>query len=210
MYKLYYSAGSCSLAVHVALIDIKAQFQLINVATTNNQPKPADFLKANPRGSVPVLEIDGFVLREGMAILTYLLDTNDNNLLPKSGLTRATTLEWLAFANSTLHPLYGRLFVMKKNFGDKADDNPMMSLTIKQIEKFWHEIDERLKNQQFIVGNQISIADILITVIANWSQYFGPAINFSENLKKYFIRVTAYSAFSQALNAENVNHYLVN
>lgn len=209
MYKLYYSPGSCSMAVHIALIDINSEFQLFNVATTNQQ-KSEELLKANPRGSVPVLEIDGFVLREGMAILTYLLDTNDNNLLPKSGLQRATTLEWLAFANSTLHPLYGRLFVMKKNFGDNASDNPMMSLTLKQIGKFWNEIDERIKNQQFIVGNQISIADILITVIANWSQYFGSAINFSENLKKYFTRVTAYPAFAKALKEENVSHYLVN
>lgn len=203
MYKLYYSAGSCSMAVHIALIDIKANFQLINVANKESA-QYQDFLKANPRASVPTLEIDGFVLREGMAILTYLLDSNENNLLAKNGTHRASTLEWLAFANSTLHPLYGRLFTLKKNFGDQANQNPMMDLTLKQIQKFWNEIDDRLKNQQFIVGNNISIADILLAVIANWSGYFGKAIVFSDNLKNYLSRVIAFPSYSKALTEEKV------
>lgn len=205
MYKLYYSAGSCSMAVHIALIDIKANFQLIDVTNKDSQ-QFQNFLKVNPRGSVPTLEIDDFTLREGMAILTYLLDTNENELLAKTGTKRAVTLEWLAFANSTLHPLYGRLFTMKKNFADKANENPLMDLTFKQIQKFWNEIDERLKNQQFIVGNQISIADILLTVIANWSGYFGGAITFSNNLKNYFSRVIAYPSYSMALAQEKVQY----
>ena len=100
MYKLYYSPGACSLAVHVALLEVGAKFELENVSAPAGQPKSAEFLKINPRGAVPVLKIDNFILREGAAILTYILDSHKSDLLPASGLERAEALEWLSFANS--------------------------------------------------------------------------------------------------------------
>lgn len=206
MYKLYYSAGACSLAVHVTLNEINADFKLQNVSVPAGQSKPAEFLKANPRGSVPAIEIDGFVLREGAAILTYLLDNNKNELLPDSGLERAVALEWLSFANSSLHPLYGRLFFMKKTFGDKAEENSVFAPTISQIQKYWNEIEARLANNEYIAGNKITIADILITVIANWSGHFGSAISFGAKTKAYFTKIISRPSFKKALETEGVSY----
>jgi glutathione S-transferase len=206
MYKLYYSPGACSLAVHVALNEIGAKFELQNVSVPAGQAKPAEFIKANPRAAVPTLEIDGNVLREGAAILTYLLDSNKNQLLPSSGFERAKVLEWLSFANSTLHPLYGRLFFMKKTFGEEAEKNSIFTPTIAQIQKYWNEIEELLTTNEYITGNKISIADILITVVANWSQFFGSAIIFGNKTKAYFSKVISYPAFKKALEVEGVSY----
>lgn len=208
MYNLYYLPGSCSMAVHIALIDTKVDHQLINVSSPDGT-RPKEFLKINPRGSVPTIEFQGNVIREGMAILTHLLDNQENNLLPKNGLLRTQILEWLSFANSTLHPLYGRLFFMKKNFGDKANENPVMELTIKQIQKYWDEIEEIIKNNDYLLGNKIYICDILIAVIANWSNYFGSSIIFQENTKKYLSRVISYPSYAKAIEIEKIE-YLAN
>lgn len=208
MYKLYYSPGSCSLAVHAVLNHIGSEFELKNVAVKNGEEKPADFLKANPRASVPTLEIDGFVLREGAAILIYLLDSNKkNDLLPADGLERASVLEWLSFANSSLHPLYGRLFFMAKSLGDKASENPIYGLTIKQINKYWEEIQTRLDHKKYIAGDKITVADILITVIANWSSYFGSEITFGAKTKAYFARVVEFPALKKSMEKEGIEHH---
>ncbi len=206
MYKLYYSAGACSMAIHVALNEIEAKFELVNVSVPAGQPKSAEFLKINPRGAVPVLQIDDFILREGAAILTYLLDTNKNNLLPQSGLERAAALEWLSFANSTLHPSYSRLFFMMRNLGAKYQDNELYKPSVAQVQKHWDEIEEVLNKREFIAGNKLTIADILITVIANWSKNFPNAITFGAKTKAYFSKIVALPSYHKALEAEGVTY----
>ncbi len=206
MYKLYYSAGACSLAVHTALNEIGAKFELVNATVAPGQPKPATLLAVKPRGMVPVLEIDGLVIREGAAILTYLLDTNKSELLPQSGAERAHALEWLAYANSSLHPLYGRVFTMMKAFGAEHQKNPFYDFTIKQIQKSWDEIEAELSKHEYIAGNKITVADILITVIANWSVYFGSPFKFGEKTKAYFTKIISRPAFKKALETEGVTY----
>ncbi len=206
MYKLYYSPGACSLAAHVALIEIDARFQLENVAVPAGQPKSSEFLKVNPRGSVPVLKIDDFILREGAAILTYLLDTNQSPLLPKSGLERAHVLEWLSFANSTLHPAYSRCFFMNRILGDNAPQNELYKPSIFQIQKYWDEIEAQLNKTDYLCGNDCTIADILVTVIANWSFFFKEPITFGVKTKAFFTRVISRPSFVKALEVEGVKY----
>ncbi len=206
MYKLYYSPGSCSLAVHAVLNEINADFELVNVSTPAGQPRSAEYLKINPRGSVPTLQIGDFVLREGAAIMMHLLDNHDNDLLPKSGLERAAALEWLCFANSTLHPAYSRCFAQHRVLGDAAQANAMYKPSIALIQKYWDEIEARLQKQNYLCGDQCTIADILVTVIANWSFAMKEPINFQAKTKEYFARVISRPSFAKALATENVTY----
>ncbi|MDX2112928.1 MAG: glutathione S-transferase N-terminal domain-containing protein [Alphaproteobacteria bacterium] len=206
MYTLYYTPGACSLAVHVALREIGAQFKLENVASPKGQPKPASFLAINPRGCVPVLKIDEFVLREGAAILTHLLDTHKSPLLPASGLERARALEWLAFANSTLHPAYGRLFFLMGQLGEKAASDAIFDAAIQSVQKLWDDVEGQLSKTQYLCGSEPTIADILVTVIANWSQYFPKPIAYGPKTKALFSRIIARPAYQAAMQAEEVTY----
>jgi glutathione S-transferase len=197
------------MAIHVALNEVGASFKLENVAAPAGQPKSPEFLKINPRGAVPVLKIDDSVLREGAAILIYLLDSHKSALLPQSGLERAAALEWLSFANSTLHPAYSRLFFMMRNLGSEYQNNALYKPAVAQVQKYWDEIEERLSKQDFIAGNKLTIADVLITVIANWSKNFPGAFTFGAKTKAYFTKIIALPAYKKALEAEGVT-YVVN
>ena len=86
-YTLYYMPGACSMAVHVVLNELGQEVTLENAKA---DPKPAGFLKANPRGQVPVLVDGDLVVREGAAIMIYLLDKHTSPLLPRSGKERAS------------------------------------------------------------------------------------------------------------------------
>lgn len=202
MYKLYYSAGACSLAAHTVLNEIGVDFKIESAG----QPRTAEFLKINPRGAVPALQIGDFVLREGAAILLHLLDNHENDLLPKSGLERAAALEWLCFANSTLHPAYSRCFAQHRVFGDTAKENLFYKPSIELIQKYWNEIEERLQTREYLCGDKCSVADILTTVIANWSPAMKEPINFGSKTKAYFTRVISRPSFQKALSTENVTY----
>lgn len=206
MYTLYYLPGTCSLAIHVALNEVGAEFKTISVAVADGQPRPAEFLKINPRGNVPVLEKDGFTQREGAAILISLLDEHKSPLLPFAGNARAAALEWLMFANASMHPAYARCFFQHKNLGAAAAENPLYAPAIAQVQKCWDDVEQQLSTQPYVCGDACTVADILLAVIANWSPMLKKPINFGPNTKALFNRVIARPAYLKAMEAENVTY----
>ena len=211
MYTLYYMPGACSLAIHVILKELGQEVKLENVRVPEGQPRNPEFLKINPRGQVPVLvEEDGNPIREGGAIITYLLDKYNNPLMPKSGKASAKALEWLMFANATMHPTYGRIFFAMRNIADQNAKNQIFDATAKQINKLWSEVDEQLATTKYICGDQISAADILLAVIANWGIGLFPfKIELGENVKRMLKDVISRPTFKAAMEKEGVTYKAV-
>ena len=73
--KLYFSPGACSLAPHILLCETGATFDLEQVDNKAKKTKSgADFWQINPKGYVPVLELDdGRRITEAPAVLQYIL-----------------------------------------------------------------------------------------------------------------------------------------
>ncbi len=210
MYKLYYMSGACSLAVHVVLNELNQQVEIENVRMPEGQPRPAEFLKLNPCGQVPLLVDGDFAIREGGAILVYLLDKHNSEMLPKSGEARAKALQWLMFANATLHPTYSRIFFAMRAIKDKAAQDAVINPTVESINKLWAEVDAQLAKTKYVCGDKISAADILLAVIANWGIGMFPfEIKRGENLKRMLKDVTSRPAFQAALKREAVEYKAV-
>lgn len=200
-YQLYYATGTCSLAVHVLLREVGAEFELIK-EDIKAKPRDPEYLKLNPRGSVPILVVDGKVLREGAAILTYIAESHKSPLLPASGWERAKAQEWLAFANSTVHPVYGRLFAIKGKLGDAAAQDPFFQIGVATINKYWAEVESVLAGSEYIAGDQITVGDLLLSVIASWSPIISGEITFGEKTKAYFEKIRTRPTYVASVDAE--------
>ena len=207
MYTLYGMTGSCSMAVHAVLNELNQPVKVIDVRVPEGQPRSAEFLAVNPRGNVPVL-IDGdLTMREGGAIITYLLDKHASTMLPKSGADFARALEWLMFANATMHPAYARVFFILANVTDVTGKEQAMAAALKSINKLWADVDAQLAKTAFICGDSYSAADILLSVIANWGQAtFAKQLTFGDNVKRMVRAVSALPAFQKALADEKVEY----
>lgn len=206
MYKLFYSPGSCSLAIHVILNELKQDFTLVDCSIKDGKNRSKEFLTINPRGQVPVLASDKITLRENIAIITYLLKQHPNKLLPKSGIARIKAIEWLAFANSTMHPAYSRCFFLSRMVKDEKTKEELLDIACKRISELWQDVDKSLEKNNFVCGKNISAADIMLTVIANWSKLFGDKIIIGNNCQEMFKKVTALSSFQQALQKEKISY----
>jgi Glutathione S-transferase, N-terminal domain len=69
---LYYSPGSCSLAVHIVVEEIGKPYRLERVITDTGETRTPEFRRINPKGRIPVL-IEGDVIRtEVPALLMHL------------------------------------------------------------------------------------------------------------------------------------------
>src|SRR5512135_2876574 len=109
--KLYFSPEACSLSPHIVLRELGLPFTLVKVDTKSKKTADgADFLAINPKGYVPVLELDnGQRLTEGPAIVQYLADRKpEAGLAPPAGsLERYRLQEWLNYTTSELHKSFG-------------------------------------------------------------------------------------------------------
>ncbi len=206
MYTLYYSPGACSMAIHIALIEIGAEFTLENVSIKEGKNRTSEYLKINPRGSVPTLVEDENAIREGGAMLIYLLDKHQNPLLPKSGIARAKALEWLMFCNSTLHPAYSVLFSAMRVLKDKAATDPFFIAASERVQKLWDEVDTHLAKNDYLAGSECTAGDILMTVIANWGGSLPQPPSFGANVKRLLKNVSARPSYQKALAAEQVEY----
>lgn len=195
MYELFYKTGACSRAVHVLLNEIGVDFTLSPYDT--HEPN-SRLLKVNPRGQVPTLVVDGEPITEGAAIMSWLADTHQSPLLPASGIERAKALQWLAFANSSLHPLYSRFFG-----GGEAFFNTEFGKTAQQsLQKLWDMVEAQLKQTKYLAGDEITLGDILAVVIAHWTPRVAAPITLGEHTKAWVAEVSKRPAYVKAAQAE--------
>jgi len=165
--KLYYSPGACSQAPHILLHEIGLEHDAARVdLKAKKLENGSDYLAINPKGAVPALQIDsGEVLTENAVILQYLGDrTNWPEVLPPLGdFRRYRVLEMVNFITTELHKRFGFLFNP-----DATDE--MKNLVIADLSKKLDYIDERLGDGPFLFGEQLTLPDPYLFVIAGWTE----------------------------------------
>ena len=106
MLTLYFSPGSSSMAVHIALHEIGAPFESKFISLAGKENRAPAYLALNPEGKVPTLLIDGRPLTEVAAILFYLARRYpEAGLWPEGDLeAEAHVISWMSFIAATIHP----------------------------------------------------------------------------------------------------------
>jgi len=199
--QLYYSPGACSLASHIALREAGLNVELKRADTkTKKLEDGSDYFAVNSKGAVPALRLDnGQVLTEGPVILQYLADQKpESGLAPKAGsLERYRLQEWLNYITSEVHKTFSPLF------NPAADDNVKAYAKL-NIEKRFEWLNKQLAGKQYLTGNQFTIADAYLYVVANWSNFVGIDLGRWPDLKDFQDRVAARPKVKEAMEAEGL------
>ena len=160
MLTLYYSPGASSLVPHIALEEIGAPYERKSINLAAGEHKSAAYLKINLRGKVPALSIDGRVLTENVAILTYLAKRfPDARLLPQDLLEESQCLSTMAWFASAVHPTFAHI-IRPERFASDTAAQLNMSNTARQT--FWAHCDEingLLANNKWMMGAQYTVCD---------------------------------------------------
>lgn len=198
--KLYFSPEACSLSPHIVLRELGLPFTLVKVDTKSKKTADgADFLAINPKGYVPVLELDnGQRLTEGPAIVQYLADRKaDAGLVPANGtFERYRLQEWLNFITSEIHKSFSPLF------NDAMPDAAKAIFKDKIAQRFG-QIEKTLAKQDYLLGANLSVADVYLFVVARWSRYFDIDLGRWPALAKFMGRIEQRASVKAALNAES-------
>ena len=164
---LYYSPGACSQAPHILLHEIGLDHDAKRVdLKAKTLEDGSDYLKVNPKGAVPALELDsGEVLTENAVILQYLGDRASwPEVLPPAGdFRRYRVLELVNFITTELHKRFGFLF------NQNATDEFKQFVT-GDLKKKLDYIDKRLGAGPFLMGGDLTLPDAYLFVITGWAE----------------------------------------
>ena len=106
---LYLSPGSSSMAPHIALNEVGADFEIRPTLLSKGDNKTPAYLAINPEGKVPTLTVDGRPMTEVAAILFYIAKTfPEAGLLPAGVEGEAQAISWMSFVASSVHPARAR------------------------------------------------------------------------------------------------------
>lgn len=199
--KLYYSPGACSLSVHITLREAGLPFDLVLASTKTHKLKDGtDYYTINPKGYVPLLELDnGERLTEVAAIQQYVADqVPEKNLAPAWGtMARYRLQEWLTFAGTELHKAYSPLF-------NPGSSDEIKNAAKSRINGRLAYVNDQLAGKSYLLGEAFSVADTYLYVVANWSQHVGVDLTPFPHLTAFIARMSARPTVQAALKAEGL------
>jgi len=172
MYTLYYSPGTASMIVHLALLEIGAPYTLELVDFERGAQREPGYLKLNPQGVVPTLVYEGRAHVESAAILLMLADRHpDARLAPLPG--SAQRDEWyqcVVNLSNSLAATY-RFWFYPQDLG-AAEHPPAVRAALRsRIEAVWSRLDAQLAARgPYMLGTAFSGADLLVTMYMRWSR----------------------------------------
>jgi glutathione S-transferase len=187
MYTLYYSPGTASMVVHLALLEIGAPHELKLVDFGKNAQHDPAYLKLNPHGTVPTLVIDGRAMTESAAILMMLCDRHpEAKLAPQVGAAeRDAWYQWIVYLSNTLAATY-RFWFYPPDLGAEEHPPEVKAALQKKIESVWNRLDAHLAaNGPYLLGAQFSGADLLLLMLMRWSRNMPRPVTEWPALKSY-------------------------
>jgi glutathione S-transferase len=200
--KLYYSPAYCSQAVHIALREAGIAAELVQVDTVAGRTADgADYRALNPRGYVPLLELDdGSRHTEVAALLQYVGDlAPQTGLMPAAGSReRFEALQWLTFISSELHKTFSP-WLFHKETADSTRQAVKEKLKLR-----FADLEARLAGREWLVGGQFTVVDAYAFTIMSWAAMVGLRLDAFPNVVAWLARVKARPQVRAALAAEGL------
>lgn len=205
---LFYSPGACSLASHIALEEAGRPYRAVQTLLSKNEHQSPEFLAINPRGRVPALVVEGKVITENTAILTWIADTApDAELLPAEPIARAQAIAQMAWFSNTPH-IYQRARFRPHRFADREDS--LEDVRAKAASTYWEymqEIDALIGAQAWMMGDGYTVADPYALVFYGWGASNGMPMTDLRNYTRHKVQMLERPAVRTVIERENNPHF---
>jgi glutathione S-transferase len=169
---LYYTPGTCALAELIVLEWIGEPYQVCRVEREARQ-SPA-FLKLNPHGAVPVLQVGQRVLTENGALLLHLADATPRaGLVPKVGTPERDEVHyWLSYLASRYHVAHYPIFKTQK-YSDRPElHEHLRAMGVARVTEELRFLDGVFAQRRFAVGDRHGIVDAYFSATGRWGRKF--------------------------------------
>jgi len=210
MYTLYFSPGTASLAVHLALLEIGADYRLEKVDIETGAQRDPGYLQLNPNGVVPTLLIEGKPFYESASLLMTLAERHpDAGLAPAmDSLERAAWNQWILHLSNTVQPAFRLWF-----YPHEIDAAPEVQVLTKasaqaRIEAAWSRFDAQLSaNGPYLLGEEFSAADLMLLMLMRWSRNMPKPATEWPALREFAAKLKARPSWARLYEIEGLTEW---
>ena len=200
--KLYLAKGSIAVAVAIALEEAGLDYDPVVLDFAKGVQTAPDYLALNPKGRVPALEVADGILTETGAILDYIATLAPSaRLVPQDALQAARMREVMYYLASTMHVnhAHGR---RGARWADRPESHADMRAKVTQtMAASCAYLEEGGVQGPFVLGAQISLADLYLYVVCSWLKGDGVTIDDYPRLAAQY-RVMEARASVKAVRAQ--------
>lgn len=160
MLRIYGSARSRALRTIWVAGELQLPYDHEDLTPRSPETRSAEFLGRNPNGAVPVIEDDGFVLSESMAINLYLAKKHGKGLYPATPQAEARAWQWSFWTvdriDRQLVTYANHAFVLPE-----AQRNAATAASVwAEIEPAFAVLDTSLAKISWLAGDSFTVADL--------------------------------------------------
>ena len=194
-YELYYYPGNASLAPHLVLEELGADYRLLLVDRNTEAQKSAEYLALNPAGRIPVLvdrssdrDIDdagmshshashsdkmddAFVISESAAICWYIAE-QEGGLLPASPRLKALCHQWLMYLTNTVQAELMIYFYPHNHLESTSGIERLKLRQEQRITEMFAFLDQEMKKNDNLFSERISVCDFYLLMLCVWARGF--------------------------------------
>lgn len=160
MLRIYGSAKSRAIRVLWMAGELGIAYEHKDWLPRSPETRTPEFRALNPNGRVPVIDDDGFVLSESMAINFYLAKKHRSPLCPADATREALALQWSLWETDRLDRQIVN-YVQHTKALPEAERKPQVA------EAAWQEVvpaldvlETALAKSQWLLGAEFSVADL--------------------------------------------------
>lgn len=158
--------------VVLGLLAIPYESRLVSIFEGESHTEA--FLKLNPAGAVPVLELeDGRAIAESNAILIYLAEGTP--FLPADRYVNAKIMQWLFFEQYHVEPVIGSLRFWTLT-GRLERNQAMVTAKREAGARTLAALERSLNDTPFLVGDTLTITDIAVYAYSHLAEDCGYAL----------------------------------
>ncbi|MCA9690058.1 MAG: glutathione S-transferase family protein [Myxococcales bacterium] len=180
------------------------EYEYVRLNAQAGEHRQAPYLQINPNGKVPALVDGDLVLSESGVICTYLAERSRGaQIIPSAGTPdRYRHDQWLFFVIGELEqPLWT---MGKHRFALPAEHRKpeIMETAGYEFKVAAEVLAKGLGDSQYILGDQFTVADIMIGHTLRWANAFGVPVT-HDNVNAYAERVWTRPALARAFARED-------
>ncbi len=197
---LYYAPIACSLVPLITLHEAGAQFTVEPVSLKKGQQRTPEYLHLNPKGKVPILEADGELITENVAILTFLANMFPAaRLLPDEPQLAIKALSLMGWCASGLHPALSRINTPSKICELSGSEESIRRLAREDLVKGFGIVDAMLDGRDWVFGAWTAVDAYLFWVWRRFGQ-LSPSVpsfpNYAAHAARMAKRASVQKAFA--------------
>ncbi|MEL7537124.1 MAG: glutathione S-transferase family protein [Pseudomonadota bacterium] len=182
-------SGNC-YKIGWVLNELAMPSEWVDIDILAGESRTAEFLRRNPNGRIPVIELDGGrTLAESNAILLYLADGTP--LVPTDRYQRACVHQWLFFEQYSHEPYIATSRFIVKYLGSPADRQTDLESKREPGYAALGVMESALNTREFLTGDHFTVADIALYAYTHVADEGGFSLTEFPAILAWFERIKA-------------------